>query len=289
MQKNKSNSIKLGVFVTVGVLLFVIGIYFVGKKQQLFNSTFKISGIFKDISGLQVGNNVRFSGITVGIIESIEMIADTAIRIDFSINENARKFIKKDSRAITGSDGLMGNKIINILPGTAAALGIENKDFIATAVPASMDDIMVNLKKTSISAAEITQNLSTITGNIKNGEGTMGKLFMDNDFAEQIHQTINNAANITEDLSAVMANIRAGKGAVGKLFMDETIARNMDSAINNLKMGTGGLKDNMDAVSHNFLLRGFFNKKAKAKKKLEEAEKKKKAKEEKQRAKELKG
>ena len=289
MQKNKSNSIKLGVFVSVGLLLFIIGIYFIGKKQQLFNTTFKISGIFKDISGLQVGNNVRFSGITVGVIESIEMIADTAVRIDFSIDEKARRFIKKDAKAIIGSDGLMGNKIINILPGTASTAAIENKDFIETTVPISIDDIMVNLKKTSISASEITQNLSAITGNIKNGEGAMGKLFMDDDFANHLHQTISNAADITEDLSAVMANIRAGNGAVGKLFMDETIAKNMDSAINNLKQGTGGLKDNMDAASHNFLLRGYFNKKEKAKKKLEEEEKKKKAAEEKKKAKELKG
>jgi phospholipid/cholesterol/gamma-HCH transport system substrate-binding protein len=289
MQKNKSNSIKLGVFVTVGVLLFIIGIYFVGKKQQLFNDTFTISGIFSDISGLQVGNNVRFSSITVGVIESIEMITDTSIKIDFSIDEKTRKFIKKDARAIIGSDGLMGNKIINILHGTDSSVLIENKDFIQTSIPPSMNDIMVNLKKTSISAAEITENLSAITFNIKNGEGTMGKFFMDNSFANNIDKTIKNAAEITKDLSAVMANVRSGKGSVGKLFMDETIANNMDSAINNLKQGTGGLKDNMEAASHNFLLRGYFNKKEKAKKKLEAAEKKKAAAEEKKKAKDLKG
>lgn len=284
MQNNKSSTIKLGVFVTLGLLLLIIGIYFIGKKQQLFNSTFKITGIFKDINGLQVGNNVRFSGISVGIIDNIEMIADTAVRIDFSIDEKARKFIKKDARAIISSDGLMGSKIVSILPGTSGMPIIEDKDFIATVVAVSIDDIMVNLNRTSINAEAITQNLSAITTKIKNGEGTMGKIFMNDDFANHIHQTITNADNITEDISAVLENVRAGNGAIGRLFMDTTIAKNMDSTFNSLKQGSLGLKNNMDAVSHNFLLRGFFNKKERAKKRLEAAEKKKKEAEEKKKA-----
>src|SRR5471030_1538214 len=106
MKKGAGNKIKLGVFVSISIALFIVGIYFIGQRQQLFNDTFRISGIFKDISGLQVGNNVRLSGINVGIVENIEQITDTTVRVDMMVDEHSRKFMKKDSKAIIGSDGL---------------------------------------------------------------------------------------------------------------------------------------------------------------------------------------
>jgi phospholipid/cholesterol/gamma-HCH transport system substrate-binding protein len=192
MKKDSGKKAGVGIFVSLGLVLLIAGIYFIGKKQQLFNHTFRISGIFKDISGLQVGNNVRFSGINVGVIENIQIIADTAVRVDFIIDEKARKFIKKDAKAIIGSDGLMGNKIMIIMPGTNGKKEIEGNDFIATAVPISMDDILLKLKITSDNAASITQDLSVIMGNIRSGKGTIGKLFMDTVFAQNLDQTVVN-------------------------------------------------------------------------------------------------
>ena len=220
MQNNKGNSIKLGIFVSIGIGLFIIGIYFIGRKQQLFSNTFRISGVFKNISGLQVGNNVRFSGINVGVIDNIEMIADTAVRVDMSINDDAKKFIKKDAKAIIGSDGLMGNKILTIMPGTIGKKEIEDNDIVATTMPVSIDDIMVNLKVTT-----------------------------------------ENSATITADLADIIGNIHSGQGTIGKLFMDTIFAKNIDQTIVNIKQGTGGFKKNMDAASHNILLRGFLKKK----------------------------
>jgi phospholipid/cholesterol/gamma-HCH transport system substrate-binding protein len=187
---------------------------------------------------LQVGNNVRFSGINVGVIENIEMLADTAVRVDMVIDESSRKFIKKDSRAIIGSDGLMGNKIVVILPGTNGVKEIENNDRMITTRPVSMDDIMLKLSITS-----------------------------------------SNAALITEDLAAIMTNIRAGRGTVGKLFMDTVFAMNIDKAIINMKDGAGGFKQNMDAASHNILLRGYL--KDKEKEKIREKDEKERIREEK--------
>jgi phospholipid/cholesterol/gamma-HCH transport system substrate-binding protein len=192
MQQKSGNKIKLGIFVSVGMLLFITAIYYIGKRQQLFNPTFRVSGIFKDISGLEVGNNVRFSGINVGIIENVEIVTDSTVRVDFMINESVRKFIKKDVKAIIGSDGLMGNKILIITPGTTGAKVIADNDYIKTAVPVNMDEIMAKLKITTDNAAVITSDLAVIMTNIREGRGTIGKLFMDTVFAENIDKTIVN-------------------------------------------------------------------------------------------------
>lgn len=237
MKEAKGNNVRLGVFVTATIVLFIAGIYFVGQRQQLFNKTFHVVGIFKDISGLQVGNNVRFSGINVGIVEEIQQISDSAVRVDMQINNDTRQFMKKNAQAVIGSDGLMGNKILLIIPGPPSNIALKEDDTIATAQQVGMDDILQKVKITA-----------------------------------------DNTAQITGDLAVVMGNIKEGKGTIGKLLMDSTFAENVDDALVNIKQGAGGFKRNMDAASHNVLLRGYLKKKArkqeKAAKEKEKAQEK---------------
>jgi phospholipid/cholesterol/gamma-HCH transport system substrate-binding protein len=221
MQKASTNKIKLGIFVSLGFVTFTAGIYFIGKKQQLFSNTFQIRGVFKDISGLQIGNNVRFSGINIGVIGDIEQITDTTVQVDMMVNENARKFMKKNAKAIIGSDGLMGNKLVLILPGKTGEKTLVDNDLIETVQPVTLDDILLKIKITT-----------------------------------------DNTANITNDLSMISKNIREGKGTIGKLFMDSTFAEDVDQTLVNIKQGAGGFKQNMNAASKSFLLKGFFKKKS---------------------------
>jgi phospholipid/cholesterol/gamma-HCH transport system substrate-binding protein len=204
------NNIKLGILVFTGFVTFIIAIYFIGQKQNLFSSTFHVSGIFKDVSGLQVGNNIRFSGINVGIIESIRQISDSTVRVDMAINEDSRRFIKKNARAMIGSDGLMGNKIMLIIPGAPGEEALTNNDFIETAQPINMDEILQNLKITSENAALITTDFAAIMANISSGKGTIGKLFMDTVFAGNIDRTI---VNLQQGSKGFEQNMDAAKNS----------------------------------------------------------------------------
>jgi phospholipid/cholesterol/gamma-HCH transport system substrate-binding protein len=225
MKKTTGNKIKLGIFVTAAIVAFVAAIYFVGERQQLFDSTFHITGVFKEVSGLKVGNNVRFSGINVGIVEDIEQISDSSVRVDMQIDEGTRRFIKTNARAIIGSDGLMGSKLVTIFPGSASMKEIADNATIDTEQPVSMDDILLNLKTTT-----------------------------------------DNAAIITTGLAVIVTNMSEGKGTIGKLLMDSVLAENVSQALLNIKQGAGGFKQNMDAASHNILLRGYLKKKNKKEK-----------------------
>ena len=198
----------LGIFVTVGMVFFIAAIYFIGKKQQLFSPTFRITGIFKDVRGLQAGDNVRLSGINVGIIEDITIITDTTVKVDLQINEDTRKFIRKDASAIISSDGLMGNKILLIMPGTSGVGEIQDNGVIRTIVPVSMDDILVKLKVTGDNAAQITDDLAVIMGNIRSGKGTIGKLFFDSTFATNLDKTI---VNLKKGAHGFSQNMEAAK------------------------------------------------------------------------------
>lgn len=236
MKKNTGKKIMLGIFVCLGALFFTIAIYYIGKKQQLFNPTFRISGLFNDVHGLQVGNNVRFSGINVGVVENITIMTDTSVKVDLMINEETHRFIRKDARAIIGTDGLMGNKILIILPGTSHEQPIADNGYIRTTAPISFDDIMVKLKATGDNAASITSDLAVIMANIRAGKGTVGKLFMDSVFAGNIDQTVielkEGAAGFTQNMEA------AKKSFIFKgLFRKKKKRNGSDSS--NVKSGRG--------------------------------------------------
>jgi len=207
MENKKGNKTRLGIFVTVSVVLLIVGIYFIGQRQQMFNSTFQISGVFRDIGGLQVGNNVRFAGINVGIVEDIQQVSDSTVMVDMEIDEHTRKFMKKNVKAVIGSDGLMGNKIVSIIPGPPGKPEIVDNDVVQTTQPVSIDEIMVNVKTTSNNLANITSDLSAIMKNIHEGKGTIGKLLMDSTMAKNVGQA--------------MVNIKQGAGG---------FKQNMDAA-----------------------------------------------------------
>jgi phospholipid/cholesterol/gamma-HCH transport system substrate-binding protein len=192
MKKDISNKIRLGIFISLGIAVFIVGIYFIGERQQLFRSTFRVSGVFKDVGGLQAGDNVRLSGINVGTVENIDLVSDTSVRVEILIDESTRKFIKKDAVASIGSEGLMGNKILVITPGTGGKMEIENGDTVETVQPVNMDDIMTSLKTTIDNTSKITHDLSKITSDVQSGKGTIGRLLMDPSMGQDIDSSIIN-------------------------------------------------------------------------------------------------
>ncbi len=211
MEKKVKNRIGLGVFVVIGMALFIGAIYFIGDQKKLFSTTFTIKGVFKDVNGLKIGNNVRFSGINVGTIENIQIISDTCVLVDITIEETARQFIKKNATAIIGSEGLMGNKILTINPGTESQEPIQNGDMIRTTVAVSMDDILLKIKITADNAAIISGELADILVKVNTGNGTIARLLRDTTIAENINSTIINlkksSMGLDENMEAAKHNV----------------------------------------------------------------------------------
>ncbi len=288
MIKKTSNKIKLGIFISLGLLLLIVGIYFIGEGQQLFRSTFSVTGVFKDVAGLQAGNNVRLSGVNVGTVRNIIIVSDTSVRVEILIDERIREFIKKDAVAIIGSEGLMGNKALIINPGTGNKQVIENNDIIQTIQPVTIDDIIQSLNSTIENTASITGDLAIITKKIESGEGTIGRLIMDKKWRENfettfinlregstdfrkvmakandideiilsVKETIQNTADITSDLASISGNIESGRGTLGRFLMDQTTADNLDSTIFYLKNGAKGLNLLLKKAKSSWLLWGF--------------------------------
>lgn len=274
MNKDTGSNWKLGMFVIVGLVLFVITVYFVGKQQNLFGSTFHLKSQFKTVSGLKVGNNVRFSGINVGTVSEIALVNDSSVVVDLIIEEDVQKYIKTDAIASIGSDGLMGDKVLTISPGSSSNKVIKDNAFIASKSALEMEDLMKSVKTSVDNAGIITAELAKFTYSMNNGQGTLSKLMSDKEFANSLKNTLTNLETSTKEFSKFSTNMNNGKGVLSKLVNDERLGIKLDSTMSNLQTGTKGLNETIKAAQNNFLLKGYFNKKKKEdEKKLEDLEK----------------
>lgn len=231
MKITQGQKVKIGLFTALGLLVLVAGVFFIGNQKSLFNSTFGINGVFNNVNGLQIGNNVRFAGINVGVVDDIQIINDTAVRVDLMVKTDLKKFIKRDARMAIGSDGLMGDKLVTILPGGANTTQmVEEGSQIAAVNPMDMDKVMNRLGKIADNTGNLIESLSSIVGKIDKGKGSIGKLL--------------NSDKMATDLEGTITEAR--------------------STINTVHKTSATLNEDLKAAQGNFLLKGFFNKKKKA-------------------------
>jgi len=240
MEKTASEKIRLALFVIVGAVIFIITIYFIGTKQKMFGKTEHLTAIFDNVNGLQLGNNVRYSGINVGTVRGIEMINDTTINVDMIIDVSIFPHIKKDAIATIGSDGLVGSMIINIIPGNGNQPHIQPGDEIKSSRRVRTDDLLNTLSVTNKNAALLTVDLLKITKEITQGKGTVGTLVNDTVMASDLKQTMNylkittkEAALTVGSLNKMVASLGDKNNVIGVLN-DPTVANKLKSIVNNL-------------------------------------------------------
>ena len=264
MNTNKNYVWKLGMFVLIGLTFFIITIYFIGKNKNLFGSTFELNTQFKNVGGLKAGNNVRFSGIDIGTVKNIEFVSDSAVIVTLVIKEEVQKYIKTDAISSIGSDGLMGDKVLTIAPGTNSNKIVADNATIQSTKAVEMEDLMKGLKKSVDNAGAITTELAVFTANMNNKDGFLSKLLTDKNFANSLTNTLENLEKSSNEFATFTKKMNNKNGVLSKLVNDEKLGKSVDSTITNLN-------ETVKAAQNNFLLKGYFNKKKKA------AAKKKKA------------
>jgi phospholipid/cholesterol/gamma-HCH transport system substrate-binding protein len=242
MEKSISRNIRLGLFVIIGTAFLIYSLYMIGNKRQLFGSSMKIIAIFHNINGLEAGNNVRFEGINVGTVESVTIINDTAVKVTMVIESDMKAFIRKDAIAGIGTDGLMGNKIVNINSVSSEMPIVKSYDTINGIRPIEMDEMLRTLNRTNNNIAAITDNLRTITDRV-NSRNTLWSLLLDTIVAENVKEVIvniratsKNTAQISGNLDDIIQSVKAGKGSIGALITDSSFSGELHQAIVGIKL-----------------------------------------------------
>lgn len=267
-----AQKIRIGLFTVIGIILFILGIFFIGSSKSLFTDTYNVYGTFNNVGGLQVGNNVRFAGITSGAVEKITVINDTTVRVDMRIQTKYQPYIKTDATATIGSDGLMGDKLITIAPGNQSQTPLKNGQRISSVNPTDYDKVIAKFTSVADNANVITAALADIATEIRGGKGTIGRLMYNDDLAVQIEGTLTNANRMSAAFADLGAQVRSGKGSVGKLLYTDKLANSLDGAalsankamtsaddaVKNINQAAYNFSENMKALQGNVLFRGYF-------------------------------
>jgi phospholipid/cholesterol/gamma-HCH transport system substrate-binding protein len=232
--KESIRNIKLGILVVSGIILLITALYMIGNKRNLFGSTFRINAIFYNINGLMEGHNVRFSGINVGTVENVEITSDTSVLVSMVIENKVQKYIKKNAIASIGSDGLMGNKLVNIVSLPEYSEIVSEGDVIQGLRLIEMDEAMRTLNTTNENLKGITINLNSIFEKI-NRDNSLWHVLMDTVLAEDVKTSIRFATNqtalITADIRNITRDIKDGKGSLGSILADTLLAEKISSTI----------------------------------------------------------
>jgi phospholipid/cholesterol/gamma-HCH transport system substrate-binding protein len=323
MANRKIDNVKVGVFVLFGVLMLIFGLYKV-SKTSFFSNNFLLTAHFKNVSGLLIGNNIRYVGVQVGTIKSINLLNDSLIEVSMLIDEKMRGFIHKKDLVSIGTDGLVGNKLLNISAGNDRINLVETDDILDTkevlntdemmltlnktntnvaliseelkstvqrlnnsttlwrilneeTIPNNMIESMANIKKATLRADLMVAELQSVIANVKKGKGSLGAILTDTAIAINLNQAIDkikkvgdNADVLTNELNVITQNVKSdlltSKGAYNALLKDTLLTLKLNNTMNNVELGTASFSENMEALKHNFLFRGYFRRLDKKKK-----------------------
>ena len=316
-------AVTVGLWVLAGLIIFVIGIMTIGGMRKSFVSKITAKATFDDVNGLKVGNNIWFSGVKVGTIKDIFFVGNSQVEVLLNIEEKSQQYIRKDAMVKISSDGLIGNKIVVIEGGTPQSASIEDGDVLRVKKEDSQEDMLNTLQANNKNILAITEDFKEISGKIRKGEGSIGKLLADEQLYKNLEVTMatlqraaGQAQSVTTSLNTYAAKLNKPGGlandavtdtlimrkvrltvaelgetantaramveglkkttqdlstdltknndnAVGLLLRDKATATDIKTTIQNLESSSEKLDESMEALQHNFLLRGFFRKKEK--------------------------
>lgn len=319
MDSPHKRSVIVGIFVFLGLLFLVLGILVIGNLNETFKRKIEVITLFDDVGGLQVGNNIWFSGVKIGSISDLQFYAENKVKVVMKIEKKSQPYIHKDAFVKLGSDGLIGNKILIIYDGTPESPSVRDGDSLRVEKTFSSEDMINTLQENNKNLSSITGDLKVITSRIANGEGSIGKLLTDNavythldaatlslqnaagqaqklihslnKFSEGLHKEGTLANQLTND-TVVFNSMKASvvrlqqmadtahvfitnlkeasanpQSSLGVLLHDEEAGAHLKQTLRNLETSSQKLDEDLEAAQHNFLLRGYFKKKEREKKK----------------------
>jgi phospholipid/cholesterol/gamma-HCH transport system substrate-binding protein len=234
MKKNVNHHLKLGILVLAGLAFFITSIYLLSKKQNLFVKVIKIQSSFSDIKGLKLGNAVHFSGINVGTVSDIDIINDSTVYVEMAIEKNIVRFIRKDSKVEIKNEGLIGNKILVIYPGSSNRSLVEENDILQSRKTLTTEDLLEQAKSILVDGKRITENLAMVSDKINNGNGDLSMLLNDNSITNKLNKASDKLINLTTELDQIAKKANNGEGDLATLINKNNITNRIDNILGEL-------------------------------------------------------
>ena len=321
------NNIKLGAFVIAGLVFLILLLYMIGRNRHLFGSNYLLRARFENVQGLKPGHNVRYSGIEVGTVKKVIFLNDTLVEVSMLIDDKMRSIIKNNAIVSVGTEGFVGNKVLNISAGEGSAPLAREGDLLKSKRPVDTDEMLRTLYKTNddigvvadnlkttihninssealwallsektlpgniqtsaanvrlatARAADMIDDLHSLVNDVKNGKGSLGAILTDSSFALNLNEAVQKINTVSKHLdtltgqvnqlvASVRYDLNNGNGVAAALLKDSAMTAKLNHSLDHIEEGTDAFNQNMEAMKHTFLLRGYFRKREKQEQKEE--------------------
>lgn len=235
-----SKQVRLGLFVVVGMGCLLVILYLLGSQQNLFQRSLPVQADFRNVAGLLPGNNVRLGGITVGTVKDIRILNDTTVRVTMNLNQDVQPILRRNAVASIGTDGLVGNTIINLSAGRGPAPAVRAGDQLPTQEKNSIDAMLATLDVSNKNLVGITTGLREVTNKLNNSKA-LWELLGNEQLPADVSRSVRNAAAASVQLSGaatdvrqLIGGVRRGRGPLGYLLTNEEFAGQLGHAARQL-------------------------------------------------------
>lgn len=222
MKKERSAQLKVGIFVLVSIAIFVYGVFTISGQEELFEKEYTVKTYFDNTAGLLEGAYVRLSGVGVGSVSSIRFSDDPSlgkVQVVMEINKRALARVSVDSHATIKTEGLLGAKFVEIVPGQGEGIGKARDGIVIRGYTSpEMQEIISQSEEFVTNLTAISRNLDKIVAAFadEKQEGFMHTLIYDEQFAADMR-------SFSSNLAEVSRMIREGEGSVGALVVDPSV------------------------------------------------------------------
>jgi phospholipid/cholesterol/gamma-HCH transport system substrate-binding protein len=216
-----SQSLRLGAFILVALTILGVAVFLVGSQESKFELHYRVQAQFQNVAGLTEGADVRVGGIRKGTVRRIMLPKDPdgKVTVMMDLAKESMDVVKQDSTAAIKSEGLLGDKFVEVSFGTKGADSLKGGETLNSQPPIDISDLINRADQILDTAQHAMFNIQGASGNVSN----------------------------------ITAKINQGKGTVGALVNDRAMYEQATA-------GVTALREDAEALKHNFLLRGFFHK-----------------------------
>jgi len=228
--------LRVGIVITIAIGIVFLTIIFAGSIERIFAPRVRVYATFSDIKGLRDGAPVWFSGVEIGSVKSIRFTKEREILTGMSISADTLKFLKQDSRANILTLGLLGDKYVEITPGSRESGKLQAGGTIIGQTTIEMQDVVRTGQESIAKISEFVNILEGIMLKIESGEGTLSKFLNDPSIYDNLKDT-------TGELAALLRKIQNGKGTLSRLLNDETLYLDISSSVKDINLFAKSLRD----------------------------------------------
>lgn len=224
------DQVRVGLFLLAALTILAFGIFLVGRMGHVFGERYQLVTLLGSAAGLTSGAVVQVAGQTAGQVERIELIpperrppSGEAVAVWLAVDQEAQPQIRADSRVRVRTQGLLGDRLLDIEPGTPEARILVEGDTLPAAPAVSFNELFDEAATAVVRLRELTSDLTAMTERVLEGEGSLGRLMQDDALYDRL-------VDLTGGLDALLSGVAAGRGSLGRLAQDDELYRRIASA-----------------------------------------------------------